>query len=120
VTSKCGATVMTELGYRHRHDRTFAYTVQDDRSGVVLYLSGALDEACIDELAAAVSPYCDGPLVLDMENVTLVTGGCLRVLIAASKVMSRYGHTPMIHKPPPVLARVLEICEAEAFFTVTR
>jgi anti-anti-sigma factor len=91
-----------------------------DRDDLTVHLRGPLDGASADKLAAALSPFCAGPLVVDMSEVTMLERAAVPVLLAAAGLQRRNGDALVLRSPSSTTLQTLAEAGAIAHFVIAR
>jgi anti-anti-sigma factor len=85
---------------------------QEDKNFVHLALTGSLDAAGVEAVAATFAAYTSArrkPVLVDLSEVTVITSTGLRMLLTAAKVLGLYGAKVVLLKPQPTVEETLRL-----------
>lgn len=88
---------------------TFSITARRDGDGQVIACSGELDIATAPQLEAAVGEHDEGPLTIDLRDVSFVDSSGVRAIVAADRRCERIGSSLTLICDGQT-QRVLETC----------
>ncbi|HEU5384554.1 MAG TPA: STAS domain-containing protein [Streptosporangiaceae bacterium] len=100
---------------------TFRASVSAGESGPVITLSGEVDLSTIAELRDLITAQLAGGtvhLTIDVSGMSFADSASMRVLMLAAMTLRKRGGGLVLLRPQPVLARLLEIMDADQVITV--
>lgn len=100
---------------------TFRASVSAGESGPVITLSGEVDLSTITELSDLITAQLAGGtvhLTIDVSGMSFADSASMRVLMLAAMTLRKRGGGLVLLRPQPVLARLLDIMDADQVITV--